>query len=120
MKSGKLVLESFDADGLSDTVDASFTGHFLLNYDGEGSYELVSAFSATPDDQRWVGERLTNPERFSFYYAGASTEGAMGETRGQARIELRFMGKDLFIAETWVPTAQGEVRVQSYRFTRGS
>ena len=67
-----------------------------------------------------MGERLPGEERYNFYYVGASETGTLGTARRDTRIELRFVGQDIFLVETYVQTGSGEVQVQSYRFTRAS
>ena len=41
-------------------------------------------------------------------------------SRSEIRIELRFVGRDVFLVETYAPGNGGEVKIQSYRFTRSS
>lgn len=51
--------------------------------------------------------------------AGSMTD--LESDRETERIELRFIGKDVFVGETNAPgDCGGEKQVQSYRFTRAS
>ena len=36
----------------------------------------------------------------------------------QMRLELRFVGRDVILVESYAPDGNGEKQVQSYRFTR--
>ena len=113
-KSIKLNLIEFDAEQFGDDVDAEFGGGYSqISYDADKGYEILNVFSRTPDPQRWVGERLSGEERYSFYYVGG------GQTAlGNSRIEMRFIGTDMFLVQTMVSDGSGEKQVQEYRFTR--
>jgi hypothetical protein len=117
-RSARLTLTGFDGADLDDTVDAAFTGHTDFSYDPDTSYQLVNEYSTTPEGQRWVGERLTGEERYSYYYVGVSTETQLGTVRSDNRIEMRFVGKDLIIVDTYTLRDGAEVQVQSYRLAR--
>ena len=76
-----------------------------------------SALLDAPDIAR-IAERMAGEERYSFYYVGSSTDGVLGQARSENRLEMRFVGKDVFIVETFAPEGSGEKVIQSYRFTR--
>ena len=118
--SARLTLENFDAEGFDDLIDAQLTGHSQISYDPEAGYQLLNVYTTTEEDQRWVGERASGDERYNFYYVGSSASGTLGNARRDTRVELRFVGQDVFLVDTWVQTDKGEVQVQSYRFTRSS
>jgi hypothetical protein len=114
----RLNLDDFDVDNLEDNPELE--GYCQMSYDPTTGYELLNVFSSTPEDQRWVGERMAGEERYNFYYVGSSDTGTLGTARRDTRIELRFIGQDVFLVDTYVQTGSGEVQVQSYRFTRSS
>ena len=114
----RLNLVDFDVENVDGRNEVS--GYCQLSYDPASGYELLNVFSATPEDQRWVGERLVGEERYNFYYVGTSDTGTLGNARRDTRMEMRFVGQDVFLIDTYVQTANGEVQIQSYRFTRSS
>ena len=81
----------------------------------------TSVANSSSDDRRWVGERLSGDERYSFYYTGSSNAGPIGRPLSDQRMQLRFIGKEIFFIETFAPGPDGsEVQIQSYRFTRAN
>jgi hypothetical protein len=108
----RLNIDEFDAAGIDGTDE--ITGSSTLSYDPDGGYEMLNDVSTLVANARWVGERLTGEERYSFFYAGSSGN----EVLVDRRIELRFIGQDVFILETRVPDGSGEKTVQQFRFTR--
>jgi hypothetical protein len=119
-RAARLSLDSFDLADFDDAVDAQLTGHCQLSYDPTNGYELVNVFATTPDDQRWVGERVGGEARYNFYYVGTSDTGNLGSVRRENRVELRFVGRDLFFVDTYAQRDGAEIQIQSYRFTRSS
>ena len=115
----RLTLDEVDLAGFGDDVDDDFGGGYSeLSFDPEGGYEMLNVFTSTPDARRWVGERMSGEERYSFYYVGTEDTGHLGTARSQMRLELRFVGRDLFMLDTYSPEGSAEKQVQSYRFTR--
>lgn len=117
----RMNLDSIDLQGYDDAVDAQLTGYSQISFSADTGYEILNVFASTPENARWVGELLTGEERYSFFYVGSSEMGALGTPRSDHRIELRFVGRDVILIETFIPGEDGtEVQIQSYRFTRTS
>ena len=108
----KLAIDSFESDA------GSLSGSATLAYNKDSGYELTSNLTDDGSSQRWIGELLAGSERYSFYYVGTKDTGIVGTAVSDHRMELRFLGKDVFVLETYEPAANGEAQVQSYRFTR--
>lgn len=117
----RLSMTSFDAADFGDSIDAGLTGYTEISYAPGSGYQLLNVFTATPDSHRWVGERMTGEERYSFYYTGTSNAGQAGRPLSDQRMEMRFVGNDVFFVDTFAPGPGGaEVQIQSYRFTRAN
>ena len=70
--SARLTLDAIDLQGYDDGVDAEFGGGYSqLSYNPDTGYELLNAFTLTEGSQRWVGERMSGEERYSFYFVGS-------------------------------------------------
>lgn len=108
----KLSIDSFES------AAGSLNGSLTVAYSKDTGYEMVSNVTDDGSAQRWIGELLAGNERYSFYYVGTKETGIVGTALSDHRMELRFLGKDVFVLETYEPAAGGEAQVQSYRFTR--
>ncbi len=107
-------LENIDSTALA----APIRGQSVLSYSPDSGYEIRSSYSSDKQIQRYVGEKPKDQDGYHFYYAGSDENNAMGDKRSESRIELRLIGKDVIIIDTWQQADKQEAKVQSYRFTR--
>lgn len=114
----QLRMNSFDARGYDDTFDSKFNGYTQLSYAPDTGYKLLTVFAPLHQSQRWVGQRKSGDERYRYYPSGSRGGGGPGRSRSGRQIELRFVGQDVFLLNTYRSGGKGEEQIQSYRFTR--
>lgn len=104
----------FQAEGISEVVSGSTT----LRFEADRGFELLSQFSSSPDGNRYVGHFDNQAGKYVFFYAGSNQDTFSGVQRTDYRLEMKMIGRDVIIIETWATVGNEEKRIQSYRLTR--
>ncbi|WP_153913629.1 hypothetical protein [Shewanella sp. TC10] len=110
----QLTVDNLTVNGKKQTL----AGKVDLAYSTEEGYQITTNFK---DNQplKFVGEAGENG-RYSYYPVKVSGESFSGNDRNKMRIELRFVGQDVFLVDSFTQIDGKEVQIQSYRFTRQS
>ncbi|GIU47852.1 MULTISPECIES: hypothetical protein [Shewanella] len=96
----------------------SLSGKVDLAFSPEDGYQIMTEFNGN-ENMRFVGE-VDDQGRYSYYPVGVNGSTYSGNERSTMRLELRFVGKDVFLVDSFIQSKGEEVQIQSYRFTRQS
>ncbi|WP_144213428.1 hypothetical protein [Shewanella donghaensis] len=96
----------------------ALAGKVDLAYSAEEGYQIETNFNGN-QKLNFVGE-VSEHGRYSYYPVGVNGETYSGNDRNKMRLELRFVGKDVFLVDSFTQIEGKEVQIQSYRFTRQS
>lgn len=103
----------------SEALDEEVTGTTTLSFQADRGFQLLNQFSTAAEGNRYVGHFDNQANKYNFFYAGSNMATFTGVQRSDYRIEMRLIGTDVILVETWAMVGSEEKRVQSYRFTRG-
>lgn len=94
-------------------------GQANLSYTQDAGYLLATHFGHTDNQEiRYAGEKDLQNHKYNYYPLNAKGTVAVGAERQDSRVELRFVGQELFFVETFVKIEGEEVKIQSYQFTK--
>lgn len=93
-------------------------GSSTLSFAADKGFELLNQFVTDPQGNRYVGHFDNSAGRYKFYYAGSNQSTFSGIQRGDYRLEMQMIGRDVILFETWATVGSEERRIQSYRLTR--
>jgi len=102
----------------SDAFEEPVTGSSTMRFERDRGFELLNVFSIAPEGNRYVGRFDNAAGKYEFFYAGSSQETYTGFKRTDYRLEMRMIGGDVILWETFVADGSGEKKIQSYRVTR--
>jgi len=102
----------------SAAFDEPVTGSSTLRFERDRGFELLNAFSIAPEGNRYVGHFDNAGNKYEFFYAGSNQSTYTGHARTDYRLEMKMIGGDVIVWETFVADGSGEKKVQSYRVTR--
>lgn len=106
------------SDFQSDALDEEVTGTTMLGFHADRGFEMLNQFSTAPEGNRYVGHFDNQANKYNFFYAGSNTATFTGIQRSDYRIEMRMVGTDVILVDTWAMVGSEEKRIQSYRLTR--
>lgn len=95
----------------------ALNGKVKLAYTQNDGYSLKTNFSNN-EQMRFSGELDGTTQRYSYYPVNVQGQTLNGDERNNMRLELRFIGNDLFLVDTFSQIKGEEQQIQSYRFTR--
>jgi len=113
-KSVTFRFSNFLSDGFAEPV----TGSTTLRFEKDRGFELLNAFSIAPEGNRYVGHYDNAGGKYEFFYAGSYQSTYTGFKRADYRLEMRMVGGDVIVFDTFVADGSGEKKIQSYRVTR--
>ena len=93
-------------------------GSSTLSFAPDRGFELLNQFASAENGNRYVGHFDNTANRYKFYYAGSNQETFSGVRRGDYRLDMQMIGRDVIVFETWATVGSEESRIQSYRLTR--
>ena len=102
----------------SASFDEPVTGSTTLRFERDRGFELLNRFSLTPQGNRYVGHFDNTNGKYEFFYAGSDQATYTGFKRTDYRLEMKMIGRDVIVWETFVADGSGEKKIQSYRATR--
>jgi len=105
---------NFQSDGFEEPV----TGSTTLRFQKDRGFELLNAFSIAPEGNRYVGHFDNTAGKYEFFYAGSNQSTYTGFKRTDYRLEMKMIGGDVIVWDTFVADGGGEKKIQSYRVTR--
>ena len=108
------------SDFSADNIDLEITGTSTLNFAPDRGFELVNHFSTGEEGNRFVGNYDNADNKYIFFYAGTDTETFTGAKRTDYRLEMKMVGADVIVLETWAAVGGEDKRLQSYRLVRAS
>ena len=100
-----------------DLAEAEF-GTSTLDFEPDRGFELLNDFVTSPQGNRYVGHFDNAANRYKFYFAGSDQETFSGIKRGDYRLEMQLIGRDVILLETRAMVGTEEKLIQSYRMTR--
>jgi len=113
-KSVTFRFSNFQSDGFEEPV----TGSTTLRFEKDRGFELLNAFSIAPEGNRYVGHFDNGANMYEFFYAGSNQSTYTGFKRSDYRLEMKMIGGDVIVFDTFVADGGGEKKIQSYRVTR--
>ena len=102
----------------SDSFSESITGSTTISFQQDRGFELLNHFSTSPEGNYFVGHFDNPANKYEFFYAGSDQATFTGVRRGDYRLEMQMIGRDVMVMETWAAVGNDEKRIQSYRLTR--
>ena len=100
-----------------DYAAAEF-GTSTLGFEPDRGFELLNDFVTSPQGNRYVGHFDNPANTYKFYFAGSDQETYSGIKRGDYRLEMQLIGRDVILIETRAMVGSEEKLIQSYRMTR--
>ena len=98
--------------GAADDVEVG-PGFVILDDDAS-----VNSFSSSAEGNRFVGHFDNAENKYVFFYAGSDQETFTGAKRTDYRLEMKMVGADVIVLETWAAVGGDDKRLQSYRIAR--
>jgi hypothetical protein len=97
--------------------EANF-GQTTLRFKADRGFEMINEFISSPSGNRYVGHFDNASGKYMFFYAGANDETYTGVKRSDYRLEMRMIGGDVIVFETFGPVNGNETVLHSYRLVR--
>ena len=104
----------------SDAISESDFGTSTLSFSSDRGFELVNHFVTSPEGNRYVGHYDNANGKYIFFYAGTDNETFSGVKRTDWRMEMKMVGGDVIIFETWANVGGQDKQIHSYRLVRKS
>lgn len=102
----------------SGAFEEPVTGSTTLRFEKDRGFELLNQFSISPEGNRYVGHFDNAANKYEFFYAGSNQATYTGFKRSDYRLEMKMIGGDVIVFDTFAADGSGEKKVQSYRVTR--
>ena len=102
----------------SAAFEEPVTGSSTLRFEKDRGFELLNAFSIAPEGNRYVGHFDNAANKYQFLYPGPNQSTYTGFKRRDYRLEMKMIGGDVIVFDTFVADGSGEKKIQSYRVTR--
>ncbi|USD66998.1 hypothetical protein [Vibrio sp. SCSIO 43136] len=99
-----------------DGLDMSAGFHFSP----ENGYQMVITNNATDTQVEFAGEAMPNSTRYNFYATDTNAVIYENVDSGNVRVELAFIGNNIWMLESYVYADGQEQKVQTYRFSKQS
>ncbi len=112
----RIIITEFEAAAFPEATGG---GRLLISYVPERGFTLESEFKYSGELLEFSGQYDEVTGRYVFYLSdGTGGETATGMPRTSVRVEVRSLGLDTWVAETYSAVSGQSIKVQSYRFTR--
>lgn len=101
-----------------ELVDINLTTQF--SYDTEEGYQAIIKNKSNDQSLHFSGEYQPALNRYNFYPTSSNALLTSGTTKQDFRLELGFVGKTIWVLDTYAIVDGQEVKIQSYRFSKKS
>jgi hypothetical protein len=102
----------------SEDFEEPVTGSSTMRFERDRGFELLNDFSVATEGNRYVGHFDNAAGKYEFFYAGSNQATYTGFKRTDYRLEMRMIGRDVIVWETFLSDGGTERKIQSYRLAR--
>ncbi len=112
----QILITKFEA---ASFPQATGGGRILIDYVAQKGFTLESDFRHSDEALKFLGEYQSDSDTYVFYLFGRGpSHSATGALLSSVRVDVRVMGEQSWVADTYSSIDGESIHVQSYRFTR--
>ena len=103
----------------AEGYEKALNGYAIIHFDEKNGLSLTTYGPDNEVDARFVGEYIAEQKKFNFYLTDSKSSNTItGVLKTDIRMEVRFVGANLWMVDTYTLIDGKDTQIQSYRFSK--